>query len=162
MSETVLFVLTFIAILGCGVVGGAFFAFSGFVMKSLSHLRPEQGIAAMQSMNVYAVTPPLMIALFGTGLICLMLAAGSLLSWQTPGALSRLAGSLFYLVGTVGVTMVFNVPRNNALAAVDPASEAGAAEWDRYVPGWTAWNSVRTVAAIAAAALLILSLLTER
>ena len=74
----------------------------------------------------------------------------------------RLAGGGLYLVGTVLVTMVRNVPMNNALAAVDPVSADGATQWARYVPGWTAWNSVRTVAAIAAAAMLSFALFAGR
>ncbi|MGB6365044.1 MAG: anthrone oxygenase family protein, partial [Thermoanaerobaculia bacterium] len=48
--------------------------------------------------------------------------------------------------------------RNNALAAVDPASAAGAELWASYLTAWTAWNHVRTVAALAAAAALSLAL----
>ncbi len=54
--------------------------------------------------------------------------------------------------------MVCNVPRNNALAAVDPASAEGARLWAGYLTGWTAWNHVRTVAALAAATLLAIAL----
>ena len=46
------FVLTLLAALGSGLIGGVFFAFSAFVMKALARLRPDQGIAAMQSINV--------------------------------------------------------------------------------------------------------------
>jgi uncharacterized membrane protein len=54
------------------------------------------------------------------------------------------------------------VPMNDALAAVDPNSVDGATQWARFVPGWTAWNSVRAVAAIAAAVLLSLALAAGR
>jgi uncharacterized membrane protein len=74
----------------------------------------------------------------------------------------RLAGGGLYLVGAVLVTIVRNVPMNDALAAVDPDSADGAAQWTRYVPRWTAWNSVRAVAALAAAAALIISLVVGR
>jgi uncharacterized membrane protein len=154
--------LTIIAALGCGVVGGAFFAFSGFIMRALARLAPPQGIAAMQSINVVAVTPPLMIALFGTALVCAALVIVALLDRQAPGTGYRIAGCLLYLVGAVGVTMVFNVPLNNALAAADPESAAGATQWAQYVSRWTAWNTVRTVAAIAAALALTLALVAER
>lgn len=58
--------LTVAAVLGCGLNAGVFFAFSGFVMAALRRLPAPQGIAAMQSINVTAVRPPLMAALFGT------------------------------------------------------------------------------------------------
>jgi uncharacterized membrane protein len=74
----------------------------------------------------------------------------------------RLAGGGLFLVGTVLVTLVRNVPMNDALAAVDPVSAAGAAQWARYVPEWTAWNSVRTAAAIAAAVMLSFALFAGR
>jgi uncharacterized membrane protein len=66
----------------------------------------------------------------------------------------RLAGCVLYVVGTFVVTMVFNVPRNVALDAVDPATAESAAVWARYVSEWTSWNHVRGVAALAALALI--------
>lgn len=74
------------------------------------------------------------------------------------GAVYRLVASLLYLVGTILVTIVFNVPRNEALAAVDPASAEGVILWAGYVTSWTAWNHVRTAAALAAAASLTMAL----
>jgi uncharacterized membrane protein len=162
MSGGITFALTLLAALGSGLVGGVFFGFSGFVMKALARLRPAQGIAAMQSINMVAVTPPLMIALFGTALACVALVVSSLPKWREPVAMLRLAGGGLYLVGTVLMTIVRNVPMNNTLASVDPESTEGATQWARYVPGWTAWNTVRTVAAIAAAAMLSLALVAGR
>jgi uncharacterized membrane protein len=74
----------------------------------------------------------------------------------------RLVGGGLYLVGTVLVTLVRNVPMNDALATVDPDSTDGAAQWARYVPGWSAWNTVRMVAAIVAAAVLSLAAIAGR
>jgi uncharacterized membrane protein len=154
MGESWRVVLTFCTALGCGLIGGVFFAFSAFVMKALGRLPAPQGIAAMQSINVVAVTPLFMTALFGTAAACLVLTVSTLLAWQERGARMVLLGSLLYLVGCVLVTIVFNVPRNEALARVDAASADGARMWAGYLSGWTAWNHVRTVAALAAAALL--------
>lgn len=162
MSGGLQVIVTLIAALGCSLVGGAFYAFSGFVMKALARLTPAQGIAAMQSINVVAVTPPLMIPLFGAALASGAVGITSLLARDEPGAPWRIAGSLLYLLGTVGVTMALNVPRNNALARLDPDQASAAVEWTHYVSSWTAWNSVRTIAALAAAALLVGSLLTKR
>jgi len=162
MSGGLLVPLTLLAALGSGLVGGVFFGFSGFVMRALARLRPAQGIAAMQSINVVAVTPPLMIALFGSALACVALVVSSLFKWREPVAMLRLVSGGLFLVGTVLVTLVRNVPMNDALAAVDPDSADGAAQWVRYVPEWTAWNTVRTVAALAASAALTVALLAGR
>ena len=69
------------------------------------------------------------------------------------------AGAGLYVIGTVLVTMVFNVPLNNALAAVDPASGEGAAVWADYLRTWTNWNHVRTLAALAASGAFISALI---
>ena len=158
MTDDLLFVLTLASALGCGLVAGVFFAFSSFVMKGLARLPPAHGIAAMQSINVTAVTPPFMAALFGTALACVALAVVALVRWDESDAVFQLVGSLVYLVGCVGVTIAFNVPRNDALAAVDADGAAGAARWASYVPAWTAWNTVRTAASLAAAASLTIAL----
>ena len=155
-------VLALLSALGSGLIAGAFFAFSTFVMTALARLQPPQGIAAMNSINVVVINPWFMGAFLGTALACLVLAASSLLAWQRPGAGYLLAGAVLYIVGTFLVTMVFNVPRNNALAAVDPASAEGARLWASYLSGWTAWNHVRTVAALAATALLTLGFCAAR
>ncbi|MGH9673415.1 MAG: anthrone oxygenase family protein [Bryobacteraceae bacterium] len=56
------------------------------------------------------------------------------------------------------MTRMFNVPRNDALAAVDPASTGGASLWAGYLKSWTNWNHVRTVAGAAAAAALTMAI----
>lgn len=152
------FPLMLVAALGCGLVAGVFFAFSTFVMLALARLQPPQGIAAMQSINITAINPLFMTAIFGTAAACIYLAISSLLKWHQPGAVYLLVGSLLYLVGTVGVTIAFNVPLNDVLAIVDPNSTEGANLWARYLTDWTMWNHVRTVAAIAAAALFTIAL----
>lgn len=150
--------LTLISAVGAGLVAGIFFAFSTFVMKALDRLPPAQGIAAMQSINVSVISPLFMTAFLGTAVACAILSILSLLSWHRPGRVFLLVGSLLYLFGTMLVTIVFNVPRNEALAAVDPASAAGARLWAGYVASWTAWNHVRTAAALAAATSLTMAL----
>jgi len=158
MNDILLFAITLLTALGCGLVAGVFFAFSTFVMKALARLAPAQGIAAMQTINVTVINPSFMGALFGTAAACVLLALTSLRSWHGPGAVYLLAGSLLYLVGTVLVTIVFNVPLNNGLEAVDAAGADGARVWAGYITKWTAWNHVRTVAALAAAASLTIAL----
>jgi uncharacterized membrane protein len=158
MTDRTVFVLTFVAALGCGVVGGVFFGFSAFVMRALARLAPPAGIAAMQSINVVVINRWFMSALFGTAAVCAVLAGWAVVNRGRAGAGYLLAGGLLYLVGTIGVTVAFHVPRNNALAVVDPASEAGAAMWARYVTSWTAGNHVRTAAAVAAAGVFVWAL----
>ncbi len=145
------------AALGCGLIAGVFFAFSTFVMNALAQRPPAEGIAAMQSINITVINPWFMTAFLGTALACILLAISSLLKWHQPSGIYLLVGSLLYVIGTVGVTMIFNVPLNDALAIAKPDSIDGANLWSRYLSEWTFWNHVRTVAALAAATLLTIA-----
>jgi uncharacterized membrane protein len=153
-----LFALTLATALGCGLIAGVFFAFSSFVMRALARLPAAQGIAAMQSINVVAITPAFMLALFGTAVACLALAVWSIADWDDSFGPYLAIGSVLYVVGTIVVTIAFNVPRNDALARLDPDAAGAEADWRRYVSEWTAWNHVRGAAALAAAALLAIAL----
>jgi uncharacterized membrane protein len=156
--EPLLFALKLFAVLGCGLIAGVFFAFSTFVMNALARRPSTEGIAAMQSINITVINPWFMTAFLGTAVACVFLTVSSLLKWNQPGAVYLLVGSLLYLVGTLGVTIVFNVPLNDALATVKPESTDGANLWASYLTDWTLWNHVRTVAALAAAALFTIAL----
>lgn len=136
--------LLLLSTLGSGLMAGLFFVFSVAVMKALAALPPPQGIAAMQSINRVILNPIFLAVFLGSGALSLAVIA---LAWRAPWAL---AGALLYLLGSIGVTMRFNVPRNNALDRVDPGSVQGAALWRDYLVTWTAWNHVRTLACAAA------------
>ena len=162
LMNHMLFVSTVAAALGCGLIAGVFYAFSTFIMKALAALPPLQGVAAMQSINVVVLNPAFLGVFLGTAVVCAGLGVSSCVLWQRPGSAWMLAGSILYLVGTIFVTMAFNVPRNDSLAAMDPASAEAAKQWPEYVSTWTAWNHVRTAAALAAAASFTIGLCLSR
>lgn len=159
MSDDVLMVITLIAALGSGIVSGVFFAFSAFVMKALARLPAAQGIAAMQAINVAVLNPWFLVPFMGTAVICLPLVlAPALVDGLGAPALLCLAGSGLYLAGCVLVTGVCNVPRNEALAVLDPLDDGSPSHWAGYIRDWTAWNTVRTTASLAACVAFILAL----
>ena len=47
---------------------------------------------------------------------------------------------------------------NDRLAALNTGDAEAAVYWDEYVTRWTAWNHVRTAAALAAAAVLTVAI----
>jgi uncharacterized membrane protein len=108
----------------------------------------------MQSINLAVINPWFLGAFFGTGLLCIVL----IVLVGGPAAAWLVAGALLYLVGTIVVTMAGNVPLNNALARVDPATAEAATLWARYLSLWTRWNHLRTAAALAASAAFIVAL----
>jgi uncharacterized membrane protein len=142
---TLLPLLTLIAALGSGLMAGLFFAFSSFIMTALAKLPPEQGIATMNSINTTILNATFGIAFFGTALLSLGLGIAGILRWSEPGSAWLLIASMLYLVGVIGVTMMFNVPLNDALTAATPASAEGATLWTRYLAEWLPWNHVRTI-----------------
>ncbi|WP_069386240.1 anthrone oxygenase family protein [Cellulosimicrobium cellulans] len=145
--------LVLAAVVATGLAGGVLYAFSAFVMAGLRRLDPGSGAAAMRSINVTALRPPLMVLLAAS---VLLPAAATVVGFVSGEARAgwALAGAVVALVGILGITGVGNVPLNDRLeAAVDPA-----AEWVAFVPRWLAWNHARTAAGAAAAALLALAL----
>ena len=158
MMNSYLFVLTLLATLGCAMMAGVFFAFSAFVMKSLARLPAQQGIAAMQAINVAAVTFAFMAALFGTAVACGTLAVWALFAWDERFAPYLLLGGALYLIGTILLTIAYHVPRNEALATLEPHSAEAKSHWKRYLSGWTAWNHLRAATALAAAVVLTIAL----
>lgn len=143
--------------LGSALMAGAFFAFSSFVMPALGRLPAAQGVGAMQAINRAALTKPFLVPFVGAAAVAALLAVLSLAAWDDLRARHRFAGCVVYFVGTFVVTMTANVPRNEALARVDAGSAQAAAQWLTYLSEWTAWNHVRTAAAVAGLVLWILS-----
>jgi uncharacterized membrane protein len=148
--------LTWASTLGSALMAGVFFAFSAFVMPALGSLPAAQGIAAMQAINRAALQKPFLLTFVATGLVCLLLAGLSVAGWADVRARYRFAGCLLFLVGTFTVTRAANVPRNQALDALDPSLPQAATYWLTYLSEWTAWNHARTVAALIALVLLVL------
>ncbi|MFI5675987.1 anthrone oxygenase family protein [Streptomyces cellulosae] len=158
MIEGPYFVLAVVGVVGTGLVAGAFCAFSAFVMRALAALPPSQGVAAMNSINVFAVRPAFMIVFTGSAVVCVVIAVVTLVVWPDEGAVELLVGSALYLFDVFGLTLVANVPRNNALARLDPGAREAAAYWPTYVREWSVWNHVRTVASAAATVAYVLAL----
>ena len=155
---TTLFILTLLAALGSGVMAGLFFAFSTVIMQALGKLPAPIGIAAMQSINATILKPIFFLVFFGPALLSIILAVLAVIGWKDADAGWRLAGALLYLIGSIGITMRWNVPLNNRLMKVAPDSAEGAAIWSHYLEVWTRWNHLRTVACIAATAAFILGM----
>ena len=148
-----------ISLPGSALIGGVFFTFSSFVMKALARLPSAEGIAAMQSINVVVINPTFMGAFMGTAMLSLGIVGLAVIRWSQPWAMFFLAGAICYFAGTFLVTMFGNVPLNDQLASVLPSDPAAAKLWMHYLDRWTMWNTVRTIAAIAATVLFTVGLI---
>lgn len=142
-------ILTFLAILAAALNAGLFFIFSVCIMAAFARLSPAEGAAAMNAINAVIQNPWFLSAFFGGALLSLVLTVLGFLQ-DGPGGLMAAAGGTVFLVAVIGVTVVFSVPLNEALAAAPAGSPEQAALWQRYLDVWTLWNHVRTLGALAA------------
>ena len=145
--------LVLVSALSTALVAGMFYAFSSFVMAALGRIPSNEGISAMNAINVTVITPSFMALFMGSALLGIVLGGWSLFSISQLDSQLILLACLLYVVGCFGVTMVFNVPLNNQLAATSPAD--GHVFWQGYLQTWTMWNTVRTAASALAAIVFI-------
>ena len=159
MSPFLFFLMQF-AILAYALVGGVFLAFSDFIMRSLSLTGGVGGVEAMQVINREVFRWVFMALFLGMAAVSLVISGYAAISLSGPAGTLILLSGLVYLFGCFGVTVVFNVPMNEALAGMDIAAEATQSYWmGTYLPRWTFWNSVRTIACGLSALLLMTGLL---
>jgi uncharacterized membrane protein len=151
-------ILLVTAAVGAGLIGGLFFVFSNTIMRAFDKLPAGGAVASMQRINDVILNPLFFLAFFGTAVLCVVLLIVSVPRLSLPSAMLGCSGALLYLLGSILVTMIWNVPLNNKLAAVSPAAGDLAAQWQAYRVPWTMWNHVRTVACLLAAAAFSLSM----
>ena len=151
-SDKLLLVLTVLAAVGSGLIGGVFFIFSTTIMRAFGRLPVGEGVAAMNMINVVIINPMFLGVFLGTGLMSSVLAVMAIIGWPRTGSGWILTAAMIYLIGSLAITMVFNVPMNNALADANSVSSEGQKLWADYLRNWTFWNHVRTIASLAASA----------
>ena len=112
-------VLAGVNVVGAALAAGSLFAFSAFVMDGLDRAGHPAGMAAMQGINLAAPSPLFMLVLIGTALTSLASGVLGLVRWGEPGSPWLIAGAALYVV-SLAVTITYHVPRNDALAVLDP------------------------------------------
>lgn len=154
MEEVIIATLWF-ATISVGIMAGVYFAFSAFVMQALDATGRATGIVAMQAINRIIVRSLFLPLFFLSSLACLLLAVFGVMLWGSAGAWQMVTGGVLYVAGMLLVTMVGNVPLNNALEATDAGGPEAEAMWRRYMQRWLPWNHVRTVSCTVSLVLLI-------
>lgn len=158
MSYWIIILMQF-SILAYALIGGVFLAFSDFIMRSLAKTSGIGGIEAMQSINIEVFRWIFMTLFLGMAAVSVVVLGYGMVTLGSPGAPMIALAGLIYLVGCFGVTVVFNVPMNEALAKMKLSSDEVQEYWTgTYLPSWTFWNSVRTIACVSASVLLLVTL----
>jgi uncharacterized membrane protein len=158
MAETVVCALLWFSAIGCGLIAGLYFAFSTFILQALDRLGAERGAEAMNAINVRILRSLFMPLFLGTTLTSLALVVIGLVR-REPGGAAMLAGGAIYVIGMFVVTLAFNVPLNNMLAAA--AGRDGGAAWSLYLRRWALWNHLRTLASTLACALFVVAIAAD-
>jgi uncharacterized membrane protein len=148
-----------LTILAYALVGGVFLAFSDFIMRSLAHTGGTGGVDAMQVINREVFRWIFMALFLGMAAVSVFIVIYSATNLAGGPGMLILLGALVYLLGCFAVTIFFNVPMNEALAGMDLTSEATRDYWtETYLPRWTTWNTVRTIACVVSAAMMLFGL----
>ena len=141
-------VATTVAEVSTGLVGGVYAAFSTMVMPALRSGPPAEALTVMQRINVHALQPGFMLIFWASAAAS---AAALALNWVPGGARSgwTTAAAGLALAG-FAITVVLNVPRNNALAGLDPLSAADLRTAGDLLGQWVVANHARTAASALA------------
>ncbi|WP_238318644.1 DUF1772 domain-containing protein [Pseudooceanicola atlanticus] len=139
--------VAFAGLLLAGGIFGFFYAWICSTMWGLDAADPRVAIAAMQAMNASVRNAVFAPAFFGTGPVLLL--AGVLAARAGAGRAGWAMGlgGVLYLVGGMGLTIMVNVPMNEALAlvTVPETTEEAARIWAAYSPRWQVFNTIRTI-----------------
>lgn len=141
-----------LAMLLSAAIFGFFYAWVCSTLWGLDRIDPRVAIEAMQGMNASVRNVVFAPAFFGTPFA---MGAAALALWRMGFARASvwfgLGGAVYFTLGML-LTMLVNVPMNEALAqVVVPADRAAAQEiWQSYSKDWKIWNAVRTVTSGAA------------
>ena len=121
---------------------GLYFIFSNTIMYALSSM--DNGADVMVIVNKKILNPLFLGCFFISGV-------GSLSLFFISSGVTSAAGIIFF-IGTVAVTVVFNVPLNDKLKGAQKSEIK--AVWKEYLSKWVVWNHVRTVSGVASGLLL--------
>ena len=158
-ANTLLIVMLWAAAVGSGLMAGVYFAFSTFIMAAFDRIPASHAVSAMNSINKVILRSLFMLLFFGSTLVSAFLVYSGITMQGHAVSGLILATGLIYVIGMFISTAVFNVPRNDRLAQVDPDSPEARPAWKKYYKEWTFWNHVRTLASLVTCVLCIYALI---
>ena len=161
MFHAVLVLATFL----CALVAGVLFAFAVVVMPGIRSLDDGGFIRAFQAIDRVIQNKQPLFMFVWVGSVLALVAAAVLGVSALSGADRALiiAVALLYLLCVQLPTFAINVPLNNVLQKLDPASMNETTRKharDAFEPRWNQWNAIRTVGASVGSIVLMLLLVS--
>lgn len=142
------------------LTAGLFYAWSCSVMPGFARLNDREFVSVMQKANRAIQNPVFFAAFFGAPLFLIISAV--YFYDQSPRFALLLAASVIYLIGNFGVTVVGNVPMNNALERFDPETandEEIGRQRANFERRWNNLNHIRSVSSTIALILVVIACL---
>lgn len=145
-----------VAIISFGFIGGAYFAFSFFVMQSLKKTSASDAIRTMNTINLVILKSPFMLLFFFSSFIAFILFLENFILYKIIS--NEGFASLIFFVGMFICTATKNVPLNNKLADFDfnDPNRNPEIEWNDYYKNWIKWNHIRTASSFLSMVLLVI------
>jgi uncharacterized membrane protein len=152
--------LLLITIVVAGLITGLFYCWSISVTPGLALLPDREYLLAFQQLNRAILNPLVLVAFMGL-LFLLPITTGMHFHRPPSAAFWLLLGaSLIYIGGVISITMLGNVPMNDALDAfnIDAATPAQlSAKRLAFEARWNFLNNIRTVCCILSFVLTVLA-----
>lgn len=145
----------FAAILLTGLSAGLFYAWEFSVIPGTKKVGDHTYIETMQSINRAIINPAFMLIFFGS------LAVQILSTFQfkgTPAFWFLVVATAIYFLGTILVTIMGNVPLNNALDVVEIKNlspDQLINQRSHYEPRWNRLHTIRTTFSVISFMLLL-------
>ena len=148
ISDTTLRLFAALSLILNGAIFGFFYAWVCSTMWGLDAADPRTAIGAMQAMNASVRNAVFAPAFFGTPVVLAITAFLAARAGLSQAATGFGAAAVVYTLGGMVLTMLVNVPMNEALAAtaVPETVEEARRVWQDYSPRWQSWNIIRTIA----------------
>ena len=148
------------AVLLSGLSAGLFYAWQVSVIPGTRRVLSMTYLETMQAINRAILNPAFFLVFFG----CLILLAISTFQHYQSGATFYLllGATLTYLIGTFGVTVLGNVPLNDALDVMELAELTAEQAGDfrrHYELKWNRFHLIRTIFSVLSFLLGLLALL---
>ena len=155
-------IVLFGSVILTGLSAGFFYAWQVSVIPGTQKVVDGTYLETMQSINRAILNPAFFIVFFGTVML-LSIASINEFNGNRTAFWLMLSASITYLIGTVGVTGLGNVPLNDQLDVMKLA-EVGhdkIAEFRTfYESNWNRLHTIRTVFAVISFVLSVLAIFT--
>lgn len=152
-------IISGLTLLLTGLSAGLFFGWTVSVIPGTKHIATKSYLEAMQSINKAILNPVFFIVFFGPTLLLIISSVSQYRQSIDISFWLFLGATLLYLGGTIGITLIGNVPLNEMLEAksiqkLDPEELEQIRK--SFENRWNLFHTIRTFCAVASFILLLL------